>query len=101
MYDVKARWLGHKLHADVTVVVNDNLTVAEAAAIGENLKKELRAHISSLGAATVQFAAGEAAASDPVSASAHHHAPEPVELVSPPASGRLGIVSAPAANTCG
>jgi hypothetical protein len=53
--DVKARWLGHKLHTDVSIVVDDTLSVADAAAIASALKKELHAHLPPLGTATVQI----------------------------------------------
>jgi cation diffusion facilitator family transporter len=53
--DVKARWLGHKLHADVAILVDDKLSVADAERIGESLKHELFAHLPALSVANVRL----------------------------------------------
>ena len=47
--DVKARWLGHKLYSDLTIAVEDGLTLAGASAIADAVKRELAAHIPALG----------------------------------------------------
>lgn len=63
--DVKARWVGHKLHADMTIVVDDNLPLAKANLISAALQKELFAHMPALAAAHIRFgmtASSEAAA---------------------------------------
>lgn len=75
--EAKARWLGHKLHADVSIAVDDRMTVAEANAVSAKLERELFAHIPALAAANVRLAA---MAVDPVSAvghDGHNHAAEP------------------------
>src|SRR5215211_5883750 len=38
--DIKARWLGHRLHADVTISVDENATLAEAKQIASAFKSE-------------------------------------------------------------
>src|SRR5215207_469132 len=43
--DAKARWIGHRLHADLTIAVNDDLTLADANAISASLQRELFAHL--------------------------------------------------------
>jgi cation diffusion facilitator family transporter len=53
--EVKARWIGHALHADLTIAVDASLTVAAAAAIAAALQAELRAHLPALAAAQVRF----------------------------------------------
>jgi cation diffusion facilitator family transporter len=53
--DVKARWLGHQLHADVAILVDDKLSVADAERIGESLKHELFAHLPALSVANVRL----------------------------------------------
>lgn len=53
--DVKARWLGHRLHADVAVLVDDALSVAEADRIGDALKREMLTHIPALSVANVRY----------------------------------------------
>ncbi|MBB3352562.1 cation diffusion facilitator family transporter [Rhizobium sp. BK049] len=53
--DVKARWLGHKLHADVTISVDPSKTVAEANAVVTALRNEMTAHLPALATATIQL----------------------------------------------
>lgn len=53
--EAKARWLGHKLHVDVLILVDDSLLLAEANAISGRLEQELFAHIPALSVATVRF----------------------------------------------
>jgi cation diffusion facilitator family transporter len=55
LVEVKARWLGHKLNADLTIAIDDGLTVAEASRVANALKEELHEHLPPLGMATVQF----------------------------------------------
>lgn len=52
--DVKARWLGHRLHADVAVLVDNALSVAEADRIGDALRREMLTHIPALSVANVR-----------------------------------------------
>ncbi|AZO15575.1 MULTISPECIES: cation diffusion facilitator family transporter [unclassified Mesorhizobium] len=86
--DAKARWLGHKLHVDVEIAVNDGLLLAAANNIAASLKTELFAHIPALDVATVRFAAPEAEGG-------HHHAPDPFLVSGKLASGLLEIVDTP------
>lgn len=55
--DTKARWLGHRLHADVTIAVDENLPVRGALLIAAALRKELFEHLPALSVANVRFAA--------------------------------------------
>jgi divalent metal cation (Fe/Co/Zn/Cd) transporter len=67
--DAKARWLGHKLHAEVSIAVDENLPVASAREISASLQRELREHVPALAEANVRFGvAREAVAPD-----AHGH----------------------------
>ena len=76
--DAKARWLGHKLHADVTIVVADSVPLAAANEIAAKLKRELHDHLPALAVTNIQFGmpadvflrAGQ-------HASGHHHPREP------------------------
>jgi Dimerisation domain of Zinc Transporter len=52
--DVKARWLGHKLHTDVAILVDGHSTVGDADNISASLKRELFAHIPVLSVANVR-----------------------------------------------
>jgi cation diffusion facilitator family transporter len=94
--DAKARWLGHDLHADVTIAVNDNLTMAEANAISTALQGELRAHMPALAVANVRFkGGGMAVLASSGSRSGHHHAPDPFKVSCELADGVLEIVDTP------
>ncbi|MDG4884147.1 cation diffusion facilitator family transporter [Mesorhizobium sp. WSM4884] len=86
--EAKARWLGHKLHVDVAIAVNDGLLLAAANNIAASLKAELFAHIPALDIATVRFAESGAEG-------AHHHAPDPFLVSGKLASGLLEIVDTP------
>lgn len=54
----KARWVGHRLHADVELAVDDRLTVASAETISDAVRHELRAHLPALAAVNVCFKGG-------------------------------------------
>ena len=85
--EAKARWLGHRLHVDVTIAVSDGMLLAAANNIAASLKGEMFAHIPALAVATVRFA--EAEEGD------HHHAPDPFLVSGKLASGLLEIVDTP------
>lgn len=54
--EVKARWLGHKLHVDVVISVDDAVLLAEANVLAGELEQELFHHIPALSVASVRFA---------------------------------------------
>ncbi|NEI06119.1 cation diffusion facilitator family transporter [Rhizobium leguminosarum] len=82
--EAKARWLGHKLHVDVAVVIDESVLLAEANVITSKLEDELFAHIPALAVATVRIIAP-----DP---QGHHHAPDPFRVSGKLAQGLLEIV---------
>ena len=86
--DTKARWLGHKLHVDITIQLDDGLLLAEANAISTDLKHELIAHVPVVSVVSVQYSTAQAEGS-------HHHAPEPFRVQSSIATGLLEIVDTP------
>jgi cation diffusion facilitator family transporter len=53
--DVKARWLGHRLQAEVVIGVADDLSLAHAQSIAASLEHQLFAHLPVLGAASIRF----------------------------------------------
>jgi divalent metal cation (Fe/Co/Zn/Cd) transporter len=55
LHDAKARWLGHRLHADISAGVDPGLPVSEAIRLGETLKKELAAHMPAIASVSVSF----------------------------------------------
>lgn len=90
--DAKARWLGHKLRAEVTIAVDTSLSVADANAIAARLESELQAHIAPLEAVSVQFDHSGAVFDLPAASGGHHHAPDPFRVASALAEGELLIV---------
>lgn len=96
--DARARWIGHKLHADVEIAADDDLSLAEARTLTATLKRELLDHLPALRTATVSF---ESATLEPAqlpssaSAADHHHAPDPFRFAIEWAEGVLEIVDTP------
>jgi cation diffusion facilitator family transporter len=97
IHNIKARWLGHRLHVDVTIIVDAGASLAEATAIADAFRRELSAHMPALAAANVVFATGTAAGTqDAHGPHRHHHAPEPFKVSCGLAEGLLEIVDTPA-----
>lgn len=57
MHKAKARWVGHRLHADITVSLDPGMTVADASGLANTLRKVLREHLPALGEAPISFIA--------------------------------------------
>jgi cation diffusion facilitator family transporter len=89
--DVKARWLGHRLNADVTIAVDEDVLLAVANQISAVFQEALFDHLPALASANVQLVS--AARRSGVS---HHHAPAPFRVVSNLADGLLEIADTPA-----
>ena len=53
VHEARARWLGHKVHADLHVIVDPELSVAESHAIVERVQSALADRVPSFGEATV------------------------------------------------
>lgn len=53
VHQARARWLGHKVHADLHVTVDRRLSVAEAHAIVDRVYQTLADHVPSFGEATI------------------------------------------------
>jgi cation diffusion facilitator family transporter len=53
--DIKTRWLGHRLHADVAIAVPGDLPVAAAEGIAGTLRRELLAHLPALRTTNITF----------------------------------------------
>jgi cation diffusion facilitator family transporter len=74
--DIKTRWLGHRLHADVAIAVPGDLPVAAAAGIAGALRRELLAHLPALRTTNITF--GEpgtvAAGAGAIPGHGRHHA---------------------------
>jgi cation diffusion facilitator family transporter len=53
VHEVRARWLGHRVHADLHVTVDRRLSVAEAHAIVDRVQHALTDHVPAFGGATI------------------------------------------------
>jgi cation diffusion facilitator family transporter len=51
--DVRARWIGHRLHADVSVTVSGGLSVAEGHDVAREVRHQLLHHLPHLGSVNV------------------------------------------------
>jgi cation diffusion facilitator family transporter len=93
----RARWLGHRLHTDIAISVDDKLPVSAGVKLAEQLRGELLGHISALRTATITFAASDGTSPFVLAPLAHapRHAPEPFVVNSKLATGELAIVDTP------
>ncbi|MEO7689044.1 MAG: cation diffusion facilitator family transporter [Sphingomonas sp.] len=93
--DARARWIGHRLHCDVAIVVDEGLNLSEAMEIARNVKRELLGHMPALRTANITFENSDLPAINAVESAAHHQAPEPFQFRSDLAEGVLSIVDTP------
>ena len=75
--EVRARWLGHEIRAELNVVVHDEATVTEGHEIAMAVRQRLMERVEHLGDAIVHIdpasAVGEAHHVSKVNAHGHHH----------------------------
>ncbi|OJY28851.1 MAG: cobalt transporter [Rhodobacterales bacterium 65-51] len=121
VHGVQARWLGHKLYAELSVHLDESATVAEAQEIVSAMKAELFAHLPVLAQVSIRIEAPATSATasrphrhdnphhghhghshppstqhgDESDADGHHHAPDPVVVTCDLADGLLEIVNTP------
>ena len=99
--DVRARWIGHQLHAEVDVLASATLTVAEAEEVILRFERELTAHIPALARARIRVQPADAVPGIALKHSehrqdvGHHHAPNPIHLQGNLAGGILEIIDTP------
>ncbi|MGH2560839.1 MAG: cation diffusion facilitator family transporter [Thermomicrobiales bacterium] len=58
VHEVRARWLGHKVHADLHVSIDPRQSVAESHAIVDRVHQALADHVPAFGGATVHVCPG-------------------------------------------
>jgi cation diffusion facilitator family transporter len=71
--EVRARWLGHRLHAEVNVAVNPDLSVAEGHAIAREVHHQLLHHLSYLSGAVIHIDPVQEAGEEHHRVAAHSH----------------------------
>lgn len=74
--DARARWIGHELHADVAIDVDQQLSLPAAIKIARSLKAELLSHIPALKTVNVTFEHSELEKIDLPTARAAHADPQ-------------------------
>ena len=72
--DARARWLGHKLRAELTVRVDDQLPVSQANAIAAELRQSLHDHLPALEGVSIQFGHAPVDEAETASHGGHPHA---------------------------
>ena len=94
--DVKARWVGHRLVAELDIGLAGATTVAQADGVAAALEHELLDHLPALKSARIRVRASDGAQTVQAGANAHAHGtPDPVPVRGRLASGRLSIVDTP------
>ena len=63
--DVRARWVGHRLHAEVSITVPGGLSVADGHEIAKEVRHQLLHHLPHLGGVTIHV--------DPYGQGGEHH----------------------------
>ena len=63
--EVRARWIGHRLHAEVNIAVDPELSVAEGHSIAKEVHRRLLSHLRYLSTAIIHV--------DPIEESGEHH----------------------------
>ena len=76
--EVRARWLGHRLHAEVNVAVSPELSVAEGHAIAREVNHRLLHHLGYLGRAVIHIDPIQEAGEEHHHVAAHSHDGLPV-----------------------
>lgn len=95
--DTRARWIGHRLHTDVSIDVGNDLSLTDAKGIAALLHQDLLGHLPALKTASITFHASDAVADSPTTSHfrSHHQAPEAFKVVCSLAEGSLEIVDTP------
>ncbi len=70
---VRIRWIGHRLHAEAEVVVNENLRITEAHEIAERARHAVLHEVTHLASAIIHADPCGHSGDDPHADLAHHH----------------------------
>jgi cation diffusion facilitator family transporter len=70
--EVRARWLGHRLHAEINIAVNPQMTIAQAHAVATEVRHQLLHHLSYLSLVVIHVDPAD------MSGEAHHRIEEHV-----------------------
>ena len=98
VHAVQARWIGHRLHAEMSVQIDNSLPLCEAQKIVAAMRAELFAHLAALSHVSIRIEAPQADGPtagplpDGTAAVAHHHAPDPFRFDGRLAAGLVEII---------
>ncbi len=94
---VRARWLGHRLTADLDVAINGTATLREADTIRDAVREQLQTHLPALATMRIMVKSFGTPTTEAGGrrVSTHHHAPEPVAVRGELAEGVLEIIDTP------
>ena len=73
---IRARWLGHRLYAEMTLAVDPALSLADARKVADDVKEHARGHLAaleSLHVELVQASGRESPEHHPEAEHKHHH----------------------------
>jgi cation diffusion facilitator family transporter len=73
IHNVRARWMGHRLHAEADIQVADGLSVAEGIVLTRQVRKSVASHLPALNSLRIGFTDGDPGVLRPA-ADAHGHA---------------------------
>lgn len=95
---VRARWLGHRLTAELDIAVASGATLEEADAICAEVEAVVADHVPALASAHVRARSSKGEMTSSTTApghSGHHHAPDPIPVAGELVDGVLEIVDTP------
>ena len=78
--DVRVRWLGHQLHAEINRAVSDELTLMEGHEIAKEVQHQLIHHLSYLSGATIHVDPLNASGEENHRQGEHRHGDLPLHL---------------------
>lgn len=96
--DVRARWSGHRLNAELDVAMDGTVSLSEADAVAAQFEHQLFEHVPALAAARIRVRPYDAASTIALvdhSGQGHHHAPAPVSVQGELATGEMEIIDTP------
>jgi cation diffusion facilitator family transporter len=89
--EVRVRWIGHRLHAEAEISVDESRTIAEAHDIAESARHALLHEVPHLASAIIHADPCGHGGSDPHAEMAHHSA-KPQQLGTEPSSSPTGLL---------
>jgi divalent metal cation (Fe/Co/Zn/Cd) transporter len=57
--NIQTRWVGHRLHAEADILVDESMPLREGVAVAERFKRTAREHLPALASLRVAFAPRE------------------------------------------